>query len=317
MRIVSLLPGLTEICYSLGLGHDLVAVTHECDYPSGASSIPQITRSTLPDQATTSAEIDQQVRAALAAGEPLYELDVDQLRQLRPDLILTQDLCHVCALTSDDIREIARSLDPVPEVISSTPHSLDDVLNSIHQIGRATGRTATAAAVGQALQRRIDRIREQVSRVEHRSRVVCLEWLDPPMVAGHWVPELVDIAGGIDLLGKAGEPSFEITWQDVIDADPDVIVLMPCGLSVRDTAAEVTRLVEQQGAVPAAIEQTSAVRDGHVCVVDGSAYFSRPGPRLINGLEILTGILHAELAVGPTPPGSVHPVQLVPVGIHR
>lgn len=316
MRIISLLPGLTEICYSLGLGHDLVAVTHECDYPAGTQSIPRITRSNLPGHLTTSAEIDQYVRTALAENQPLYELDVDQLRRLQPDLILTQDLCHVCAVTVDEVHEIADSMDPVPDVVSTQPHTLEDMLKTVRLIGQATGRQATAMAVIAALERRIDRIRGQVSRTEHRNRVVCLEWLDPPMVAGHWVPEMVEIAGAMDQFGKPGVLSFEISWQDVIDANPDVIVLMPCGFDVATAAGEVSRLVEQTDVIPVEIEQTTAVREGHVCVVDSSAYFSRSGPRLITGIEILTGIFHAELNVGATPPGSFQPVQLHPAGIH-
>jgi iron complex transport system substrate-binding protein len=317
MRIVSLLPGLTEICYALGLGHDLVAVTHECDYPAGAQLIPRITRSNLPGHLTTSADIDQHVRTALEVNQPLYDLDVDQLRRLEPDLILTQDLCHVCAVTADDVREIAASIDPVPDVVSTQPHSLKDMLETVNLIGQATGRAATASAVVTALQQRIDRISEQVNRIDHRSRVVCLEWLDPPMVAGHWVPEMVEIAGAVDQIGKPGEPSFEISWQDVVDADPDVIVLMPCGFDVTTAAEEVSRLGEKTAVIPPGIEQTTAAREGHVCVVDSSSYFSRPGPRLIAGIEILTGIFHAELNAGATPPGSVQPVQLLPTGIHR
>jgi iron complex transport system substrate-binding protein len=317
MRIVSLLPGLTEIAYSLGLAHDLVAVTHECDYPAGARQLPSITRGTRPDHLSTSAEIDDYVRSSIADGRPLYELDIDLLRQLQPELILTQDLCHVCAITSDDLREIAETMDPAPQIVSTQPHTLDDMLDTIDQVGQAAGRTATAEAVTNALRRRIDRVRSAVSRIEHRSRVVCLEWLDPPMVAGHWVPEMVEIAGGVDLIGKPGEASFEISWQDVVDADPEVIVMMPCGLSVQNAAAEAARLAEGDLLIPEAIEQTSAVRESHVCAVDSSSYFSRPGPRLINGLEILTGIFHAEVAVGATPPGSVHPVQLVHAGASR
>lgn len=316
MRIVSLLPGLTEICYSIGLGHDLVAVTHECDYPAGTQSLPRITRSNLPEYLSTSSEIDQHVRTALTENQPLFELDVDRLRQLQPDLILTQDLCHVCAVTVDEVREMAASMDPVPDVVSTQPHTLEDMLKTVRLIGQVTGRRATATAVVAALERRIDRIREQVSRTEHRNRVVCLEWLDPPMVAGHWVPEMVHIAGAMDQVGKPGAPSFEITWQDVIDADPDVIVLMPCGFDVPTAVDEVSRLVEQTDVIPVEIEQTTAVREGHVCVVDSSAYFSRPGPRLITGIELLTGIFHSELNAGTTPPGSVQPVQLLPAGIH-
>ena len=315
MRIVSLLPSLTEICFTLGLGHQLVAVTHECDFPDSARQLPHVTRSILPDDLTDSREIDRQVTAATAAGRPLYELDVERLRQLQPDLILTQDLCHVCAVSADEVRRIASSLEPVPDVVSIEPSTLGGVIESVKTIGERADRRATADAVIAALNQRIERIREQVARTEHRNRVVCLEWLDPPMVAGHWVPEMVEIAGGVDPLGTPGERSFEVSWQDVIDAEPETIVLMPCGYDLQETVAEVDRLVDQSNAIPPTIDLTPAVRDGHVCAVDGSAYFSRPGPRLVAGLEMLTGILHAELAVSHTPRGSVEPVHLAPASV--
>ncbi len=315
MRIVSLLPSLTEISFTLGLGHQLVAVTHECDFPARARNLPNITRSIISADVTDSAEIDRQVKAATAEGRPLYELDTDRLRRLQPDLILTQSLCHVCAVSIDDVRAIAAELDPVPEVVSIEPATIPEVIESIKTVGELTDRSVTAGAVVSALNQRIERIREQVARTEHRQRVVCLEWLDPPMVGGHWVPEMVDIAGGIDPLGKPGEPSFEVTWQDVIDAQPESIVLMPCGFDLDGTVQEAKRLINEGSSIPVGIEETPAVRDGHVCAVDGSAYFSRPGPRLVTGIELLTGIFHAELSVTHTPPASVQPVQLLPAGV--
>jgi iron complex transport system substrate-binding protein len=315
MRIVSLLPSLTEICFTLGLGHQLVAVTHECDFPGRARSIPHITRSILPPANRDSAEIDRQVKAALAEGKALYELDRERLARLQPELILTQALCHVCAVSVDDVRGIAAELEPIPEVVSIEPTTLTEVIQSISTIGKLTDRVVTARAVVDALQRRIELIREHVHRTKHQHRVVCLEWLDPPMVAGHWVPEMVQIAGGIDPLGEAGTPSFEVSWQDVIDSEPDTIVLMPCGFDLTDTVQETARIVETGSRIPVEIDQTPAVRDGHVYAVDGSAFFSRPGPRLVSGVELLTGILHAELAASHTPPGVVEPVQLVPAGV--
>lgn len=315
MRIISLVPGLTEICFSLGLGHQLVAVTHECDFPAMARDLPQITRSILPEDLSDSAEIDRQVKAATAEGRPLYELDTERLRRLQPDLILTQSLCHVCAVSIDDVRGIAAELDPVPEVASIEPTTLTGVIDSIRTVGELTGRRNTANAVVSALSLRIEHIRKQVARTEHRHRVVCLEWLDPPMVGGHWVPEMVEIAGGTDPLGIAGQPSFEITWQDVIDARPESIVLMPCGFDLKGTVGETQRLIDAGSTIPAEIEETPAVHEGHVCAVDGSSYFSRPGPRLVTGIELLTGIFHAELSITHTPSGSVEPVQLFPAGV--
>lgn len=315
MRIVSLLPSLTEICFTLGLGHQLAAVTHECDFPGRARSLPHVTRSILPPDLRDSAEIDRQVKAALAEGNALYELDRERLSRLQPDLILTQALCHVCGVSADDVRGIAAELEPVPDVVSIEPTTVGEVISSIATIGKLTDRVATASAATEALKHRIELIRGHVQRTEHRQRVVCLEWLDPPMVAGHWVPEMVEIAGGFDPLGKIGKPSFEVTWQDVIAAEPDTIVLMPCGYNLTDTVLEAGRLAEADGPIPVEIERTPAVRDGHVYAVDGSAYFSRPGPRLVAGIETLAGILHAELAATHTPPGVVEPVQLLPAGV--
>lgn len=315
MRIVSLLPSLTEICFALGLEHQLVAVTHECDYPSRAQSLPFVTRSILPDDVTDSAEIDRQVQAALAEGKALYELDVDKLKSLQPDLILTQELCPVCAVSVEDVRAIADQIDPTPAVESVEPTTLEEVLASIERIGELAGRRVTSSAVVSALRNQVERIREHVERSEHHQQVVCLEWLDPPMVAGHWVPEMVRLAGGTDPLGGAGEPSFTVTWQDVIDAEPDMIVLMPCGFGLDETVAEAERLAGEGTRIPPEIERTPAVREGHVYAVDGSSFFNRPGPRLICGVEILAGILHAELAVSHTPPGTVESVQLVPASV--
>jgi iron complex transport system substrate-binding protein len=315
MRIVSLLPSLTEICFALGLGNDLVAVTHECDYPSRARTLPFITKSILPPDLRDSAEIDRQVKAALEQGKALYKLDVEKLHDLRPHLILTQELCHVCAVSFDDVKAIAGQIEPAPEVVSIEPNTLEDVLESITRIGALTDRQETAAALVEALQTPLDLIREHVSRTDYRPRIVCLEWLDPPMVAGHWVPEMVQIAGGVDPLGRPGEASFEVTWQDVIDSQPDTMVLMPCGYGLADTVAETERLVDAGDRLPDHLDRIPAVREGHVYAVDGSGYFNRPGPRVIVGTEILAGILHAEMASSHIPPGTVEPVHLHAAGV--
>jgi iron complex transport system substrate-binding protein len=310
VRIVSLLPSLTEICYLLGLDEQVVAVTHECDYPPAARGKPWITRSVLPDGITDSAEIDRLVKEKAAAGEPLYELDTGLLARLKPDLILTQELCHVCAVSYDDVLAIARRLAPRPKVVSIEPKTLDEVLNSILQVGELTGRSATAKAAVNALRQRLDRLGEQVAQSESRPRAACLEWLDPPMVGGHWVPEMVDRAGGVDPLGRAGQPSFEVEWQTVIDGRPEAIVLMPCGYDLWQTVAETERLLAAGRSFPPELRQTPAVRNGQVYAVDGSGYFSRPGPRLFVGIDIIAGILHAELMTEDIPARSVQPLRL-------
>jgi iron complex transport system substrate-binding protein len=307
MRIVSLLPSITEICYTLGLGEQLVAVTHECDYPPAASQKPQITRNILPPDVTDSAEIDRLVRERVSQGKAIYELDLELLTRLEPDLILTQELCPVCAVSYQDVLEIARTLPHPPNVISIEPTTVNGVLESFRTVGEATDREQVAEAVVQALRHRIEWIGQRVTAVAGSSRsVVCLEWLDPLMIGGHWVPEMVQLAGGLDTLGQSGERSVVVTWEQVVAAAPDVLVLMPCGNDLAHTVAEAEKLRElpRLDAIP-------AVRNEQVYAVDGSSYFNRPGPRLINGIEILAEILHPEVFGGISPDHAVQPVQLL------
>ena len=311
MRIVSLLPSLTEICCALGLVDELVAVTHECDYPPPVRAKPKITRSVLPP-GLRQAEIDRAVRELVRSGQPLYQLDIERLAQLRPHLILTQALCPVCAVSYEDVVGIARALPQRSEVLSVEPHTLREVLDSILLVGEHTGRRATAAAVVGSLEHRIGSVRQRLEEVEREPGVVCLEWLDPPMVAGHWVPEMVKLAGGRDLLGQPGAPSFTVTWEDVLAASPEVLVLMPCGYDLAGARAVATDL----GQVPGLLD-TPAVASGRVYAVDASSYFSRPGPRLVTGLEILAGILHPAAFARFGPPESASPIRFAapePVG---
>ena len=303
MRIVSLLPSLTEICCALGLDDELVAVTHECDYPPLVRAKPRITRSVLPP-GLSQAEIDGAVRELVRSGRPLYQLDTERLAQLRPHLILTQALCPVCAVSYEDVAQIASALPQRPEVLSVEPHTLREVLDSILLVGEHTGRHATAAAVVASLEHRIDRVRQRLAEAEREPGVVCLEWLDPPMVGGHWVPEMVKLAGGRDLLGQPGAPSFTVTWEDVLAASPEVLVLMPCGYDLVGTRAVATGLSRVPG-----LSDTPAVANGRVYAVDASSYFSRPGPRLVTGLELLAGILHPAAFARFGPPESVAPVR--------
>lgn len=310
MRIVSLLPSLTEICCALGLDDELVAVTHECDYPPLARAKPKITRSVLPP-GLSHAEINRAVRELVRSGRPLYQLDTERLAQLRPHLILTQALCPVCAVSYEDVVQITSALPQRPEVLSVEPHTLRDVLDSIRLIGEHTGRCATATAVVASLQHRIDHVRQRLEAERELPGVVCLEWLDPPMVAGHWVPEMVALAGGRDRLGQVGAPSFTVTWDDVVAASPEVLVLMPCGYDLSGSRALATGLSQ----IPR-LSGAPAVVKGHVYAVDASSYFSRPGPRLITGLELLAGILHPAAIARVGPPESVAPVPwLAPEGV--
>jgi iron complex transport system substrate-binding protein len=289
MRIVSLVPSATELLFALGLGPEVVAVTHECDYPPPALSLPKVTRDVLPS-GLSAAQIDAAVKERTMAGESIYELDAQGLRELAPDLIVTQALCSVCAVSYDDVRAIADEIDSRPLVISLDPHTIGEVLGDARTLAQATGSRDAAVDLIAGAAARIDRIRV-ATRTAHRPRVVALEWLDPPFVAGHWVPQLIEYAGGEDVLGFAGESSQERGWEQVAAADPDVVIVMPCGFDaeIAHREAEMHR------------DQLAALGAGEVIAVDAAAYFSRPGPRLVDGLELLAHILHPELF--PNPPG--------------
>ena len=289
MRIVSLIPSATEMLFALGLGSDVIAVTHECDYPPAALELPKITRDVLPE-GLTSAQIDAAVKERTLAGESIYQLDTDALEDLRPDLIVTQQLCSVCAVSYDDVREIAQQLDPQPQVISLDPHTLGEVLGDARKLAAATDRRDAAVDLVRDTSARIDRVRVAVRKARSRPRVAALEWLDPPFAAGHWTPQLIEYAGGEDVLGFPGENSQETTWETVEAAQPDVVIVMPCGYDaeIAHREAEMHR------------EQLAALGAGEVVAVDAAAYFSRPGPRVIDGLELLASILHPELFPEPT-----------------
>jgi iron complex transport system substrate-binding protein len=284
MRIVSLVPSATEMLFALGLGNDVIAVTHECDYPEAVRELPRVTRDALPP-GLTSAEIDAEVKQRTLAGESIYELDTELLRDLRPDLIVTQALCSVCAVSYDDVRQIADEIETRPQVISLDPETVGEVLGDARTLAQATDRKDAAVDLVRDASARIDRVRLATRGAARRPRVAALEWLDPPFVAGHWTPQLIDYAGGEDVLGFPGEPSEERTWEEVRLVSPDVVIVMPCGfdaeLAYRE--AEMHR------------EQLAALGAGEVVAVDAAAYFSRPGPRIVDGLELLAHILHPEL----------------------
>lgn len=287
MRICSLLPGATEILYLLGLGDQVVGVTHECDYPAEAKQKPVVVRSVIDPRRMSSAEIDRKVGELLETGKALYRIDTPLFLESAPDVILTQGLCDVCALDYTEVVNAAAQLPRPPAILSLNPHSLNEILEDISRIGVVTRREASAAALIGDLRRRIDRI--GIQEPDYRPRAVCLEWFDPLYVAGHWVPEMVALAGGFDVLGRKAEPSFKVEWQTIVDAKPDLILLMPCGFDVRRTVKESAPLHRLEG-----WSDLAAVKAGNVYALNGKAYFSRPGPRLIKGLEILVQIIHAE-----------------------
>jgi iron complex transport system substrate-binding protein len=296
VRIVSLVPSATEMLFALGLGSDLIAVTHECDYPPAARELPKVTRDALP-AGLSSADIDAAVKERTLKGESIYELDESMLRELRPDLIVTQALCSVCAVSYDDVRAIADDIESRPQVVSLDPHTVGEVLGDARTLAQATDRKDAAVELIRDASARIDRIRLAV-RGARRLRVAALEWLDPPFAAGHWTPQLIEYAGGEDVLGFSGEPSEERTWEEVAFSEPDVVVVMPCGFDVEFAyrEAEMHR------------DQLTAIGAGEVVAVDAAAYFSRPGPRIVDGLELLAHILHPELV--PDAPGTAMTVEL-------
>jgi iron complex transport system substrate-binding protein len=294
MRIVSLLPSATEIVCSLGLTDSLVGISHDCDYP------PEINGKAVLSEAIVTTDlpsgvIDATIRGHLHKGKSVYHLDDRQLTSLQPDLILTQELCAVCAPSYTLVKQAARLLEAQTRLVSLEPENLAGILDNILLVGELAGRAAEAEALVDQLRGRIERVREAVTG-RPRPRVACIEWLDPLFIAGHWVPEMVALAGGVDVLGRGGEPSFVVPWQTIIATDPDVIVIMPCGFTVPRTRQEIHLLTGRRG-----WSDMRAVHAGQVYLTDASAYFNRPGPRIVTGVEILARILHPQIALAHPP----------------
>ena len=279
MRIASLLPSATEIVCALGLEDSLVAVTHECDYPESVKTRPVVTRSVL-DGKGDSAQIDRHIRELVHQGSSIYTLDAERLATLQPDVVLTQELCEVCAVSYPVVEKAARRSSTPMQLVSLEPQELADVFEHIRLVGRLADRTAEAERVVADLEGRLRDLRQRV-RNEPVRPVVILEWLDPPFNAGHWTPGLVTMARGRDLLGIPGRPAHPIEWEAVIDSRPEVLVVSACGLSLERSLAEAQTVLGRVGALA---QET--------WVVDGNAFFSRPGPRLVDSVEILAGILH-------------------------
>ncbi len=289
LRIVSLLPSATEIVCALGLEDQLVGVTHECDYPASVLALPKVTRTLIPTDASSS-EIDALVRDRVGAQSALYSLDMAMLEQLAPDLIVTQALCDVCAVAEDEVRNAACLLPSGPRVVNLEPETLAEVLACIHDVGIATNHERNASEVVALLQERVDAVIARSSLMRERPRVALLEWLDPPFSTGHWNPELVRLAGGEDGLGRPGEKSVTLRWEQVVAWRPEVVVISCCGFTADRAMQEVGVLRDVEG-----WDDLPAVRDGRVFVTDGSSYFSRPGPRLVDSLELLAHVIHPEL----------------------
>jgi iron complex transport system substrate-binding protein len=289
MRICSLLPSATEIAYAIGLGDSVFGVSHECDFPADATKKPSLLRTRI-DPKAPPAEIDRQVSEIIARGESIYAVDAELLGSLAPDLILTQDLCHVCAASPDDLATALTRFPRQPQVLSLTPRSLDEVWDDIRRVGEATGHQSEAQSLAAALARQVASIAAKAAGSGSRPRVLCLEWLDPYYVGGHWIPEMVSAAGGEDVFGCLREPSFRVTAEQIAESRVDVIIVMPCGYNSGRAAEEcdLARFPESWRPLP-------AMRDGRVFAVDANAYFSRPGPRVADGVALLAHLLHPDL----------------------
>jgi iron complex transport system substrate-binding protein len=295
MRIVSLLPSATEILYALGLSDSVIGVTHECDFPPGAARKPILIKPRV-DPHAAPADIDRQVRELVSRGESIYAIDARLLASLEPDLIVTQDLCHVCAASTDDLATALTRFQKPPRVLTLTPHSLDDVWQDIASVGEATGADEIAKPLILSLKRRVAHVESLVTQMKNRPRVLCLEWLDPYYVAGHWVPEMVAKAGGEDVLARPREPSFKVTTEEIAETNAEIVLIMPCGYDAAKNAAQFTAM-----AVPESWHSLPAWRDRRIYAVDANSYFSRPGPRLSDGVEILAHLFHPDLLSGELP----------------
>lgn len=298
MKVCSLLPSATEILFALGRGDDLVGVSHECHFPSEALGKPRVIKPRIDQERMSSREIDTAVRDAVANNKRLYDLDEKVLLEGEPDLIVTQKLCKVCAVDTSQVQEVIQALPKQPKVLSLHPHTLSDLLQDILLIGEAVGASQQAEVLVDRLKIRMERIRDRLKGIK-RPRVFCLEWFEPLMSSGHWVPEQVELAGGHEVIGQAGSPSQRVTSDAIVKASPEVMILMPCGFSVERSRQELPVLTGQSW-----WDRLPAVSSKQVYVVDGPSYFNQSGPRTIEGIELLAGLIHPDLCADLVPSGS-------------
>lgn len=290
MRICSFVPSATEILYSLGLGDSIHGVSHECDFPPDALTKPKVVRSRFDTSKMSSKEIDAKVNGIMAEGKSIYEVDIEVLKKAKPDMLVTQELCDVCAVSFDEVRDAALSLDNPPQLVSLDPNSLDDVIGDIEKIGGYVGEIDRASEICSELKQRVALVRSRAAKSRNRPKVACIEWLDPLIVSGHWIPEMVALAGGANLLVGPGVPSRKIPMNMMMECDPEVLVFMPCGMDVNKGIKELA-LTTSRGMWAG----TSAVKNGRVYMANGSAIFSRSGPRLVDGLDTLGQMIHPEV----------------------
>jgi iron complex transport system substrate-binding protein len=289
-RIISFLPSATEMACALGLSEQLVGITHECDYPPSVMQKPVVVSSAVSMATMTQAEIDSIVRERIRNGQSLYQVDEKLLQEFAPDLILTQDLCQVCAPSGNEVTQALTALPKKPEILWLTPKSLDQIAQNLRDLGEATGRLEKAEELIAQGRATLDQIAERAGAAVSRPRVFCMEWLDPVYCSGHWVPEMVRIAGGVDHLGHEGSDSIRVAWDEVLAWRPEVLVIMPCGFHLDQVIELAPRLCALSG-----WRELPAVQQGRVYAVDASSYFARPGPRVVEGTELLAHLLHPDI----------------------
>jgi len=296
-RIVSFLPSATEMICALGLGDRLMGITHECDYPPEIMGKPIVVRSVLPIERMSQSEIDSAVTERLRNGLSLYRVDETLMREISPDLILTQDLCQVCAPSGNEVSQLLKLLPTKPQILWLTPKSIEQIFENVRDLGEATGCLQKAEALIAAGRARLEKVATMVRNVSSRPKVFCMEWIDPVYCCGHWVPEMVEIAGGIDKLGRKGTDSVRVLWEDVLQWKPEVVIVMPCGFGLEKAADQARQLSTYTGWA-----DLPAVRQNRVYVVDANSYFARPGPRIVEGTELLAHLFHPDLCDWNGPP---------------
>ena|SRR5215469_10502199 len=290
LRLISFLPSATEMVFALGLGDRLVGVSHECDFPAAAKTKPVVVKPVLPLEKMSLCEIDAAVAERIGSGQNIYQVDERLLEQLAPTHILTQDLCQVCAPSGNEITRALAALPVKPRILWFTPHSIEEIFGNIRELGASTGRMIQAEELSAVADARLQNVIELTRKTSLRPRVFCLEWIDPYYCCGHWVPEMVELAGGQDALGRKGADSVRISWTDIAGLSPEILVVSPCGFGVEEAAEQAKQLLQQPG-----WNDLPAVLNDRVFAVDANAYFSRPGPRVVDGVELLAHLIHPEL----------------------
>jgi iron complex transport system substrate-binding protein len=304
-RLISFLPAATEMVFVLGAGDDLAGVSHECDFPPAARAKPIVVKPALPLETMTLSEIDKAVAQRVGSGQSLYEVDERLLREIAPTHILTQELCQVCAPSGNEITRALAALPLKPQILWFSPHTIENILGNVRELGAAIGLTVRAEAWTNAARLRLQKVAEKAKTAPRRPRVFCLEWVDPYYCCGHWVPEMVDIAGGGDALGRKGKDSVRVSWTDIENLSPEIVIVSPCGFGTEKAVHQAEQLLRQPG-----WSDLPAARNSRIYAVDANAYFARPGPRVVDGVELLAHLLHPELFSWNGPPDAFRKITL-------